>query len=136
MEVPDSLKSITQYIKRAEELEKDVSNPDSKVMAYFCYKFAAEKAMLQKSAAIMPFLLTLMDKLEKQNKDLNISNDKGSIICESFALSVFERAAGEDQAGASTKSTAKLFYAAGTFFDALEQFGPLSEDVCVFPFFF
>lgn len=72
-------------------------------------------------------------------------------ICEDFATEIFNRADDEDRAGTADKcvlcvgasmvkdadglcggggrTTAKTFYAAGTFFDILNQFGDISEEV-------
>ncbi|KAL7544728.1 hypothetical protein ACHAWF_008090 [Thalassiosira exigua] len=43
-------------------------------------------------------------------------------ICRKVADRVFERADAEDRAGAATKGTARTFYAAGTFYEILQQF--------------
>ena len=43
-------------------------------------------------------------------------------ICRKVADRVFEKADGEDSAGAAGKGTAKTFYAAGTFYEILQQF--------------
>lgn len=51
------------------------------------------------------------------------------MICERFAFRVFAIADEEDRAGEATKETARTFNAAATFFDILEQFGELSEEV-------
>ena len=45
MNIPASLKGLTAYIKRAEELDRETSNPDSKIIAYFCRTFAMERGM-------------------------------------------------------------------------------------------
>ncbi|GMF16797.1 unnamed protein product [Phytophthora lilii] len=44
-------------------------------------------------------------------------------------MEIFSKADDEDRAGMANKSTARTFYAAGTFFDILNQFGDISEDV-------
>jgi hypothetical protein len=44
-------------------------------------------------------------------------------------VTVFMRADEEDKAGNASKTTAKIFYSAGTFFDILDQFGPVDEEV-------
>jgi vacuolar protein sorting-associated protein VTA1 len=132
MNVPASAKSISPFIKRAEELDRDTSNPDCKVVAYHCRAYAMEKAMnLRKEggAEMNKFLLELMTKLETEKKSLAVSLEERKLICEKFAFSVFARADEEDRAGNSNKGTARTFYAAGTFFDILEQFGELASDV-------
>lgn len=69
------------------------------------------------------------------------------MMCENFALSVFDMADQEDRAGMANKETARVFYngtdqyhshfmliLASSFFDILEQFGDLDEEVdCLLP---
>ena len=50
-------------------------------------------------------------------------------IMESFALEVFQKADDEDRSGRANKATARTFYAASTFMDALAQFGEVEIDV-------
>jgi len=133
--VPPSLKNVKGYIKRAEELDTDTQNPDSKVIAYFCRSYAIDKAMGLRSSAnateVNTFLFCLMDILEKEKAELGTraSKDQGEMICENFSLTVFQQADNEDRAGLATKNTAKNFYAASLFFDILEQFGELSSEI-------
>ena len=73
--------------------------------------------------------MSILTSLEKEKTKLGVSADTGAAICENFAFSVFNRGDEEDRAGLASKSTAKVFYSASSFFDILEQFGPLSNDV-------
>lgn len=75
------------------------------------------------------FIMTLLTTLEKEKSTLGVKPDQGSIICENFAVSVFNRGDEEDRGGMATKSTAKIFYSASSFFDILEQFGEISVDI-------
>ena len=50
------------------------------------------------------------------------------MLCQ-FAEDVFAKADAEDRAGKASKATAKTFYAASIFFDALSQFGERGEEV-------
>ena len=131
--IPESLKSVTAYIRRAEELEKDTSSSDYKIVAYFCKKYAVEAVVKLKvsSPEVNTFLSTLLSSLEKDKPGLGVNNEQALLIIESFANSVFSRADDEDRRGQSTKITAKVFYSAATFFEILEQFGELSPDVRV-----
>ena len=70
-----------------------------------------------------------MDTLELTKKSLVISDETGGITCENYAYNIFSKADDEYRAGNSTKETARNFYAASTFFDILEQFGPLDDEV-------
>mmetsp|Transcript_9167 Transcript_9167/g.15179 ORF Transcript_9167/g.15179 Transcript_9167/m.15179 type:complete len:370 (+) Transcript_9167:169-1278(+) len=129
--IPASLKLITSAVRRSEELEKD-SNNESKVVAYYCRYFAVSKGSnlcsSPPSAAENAFLAGEIDKLEKMKPELgDMDQDKGASICRSYANSVFEKADDEDRQGVADKATAKMFYAAGTFFDILEQFDEIDQ---------
>jgi hypothetical protein len=39
--IPESLKIVTSYIRRGEELEKDTSSADYRVVSYYCKKFVS-----------------------------------------------------------------------------------------------
>lgn len=134
MNVPPQLKPVTAFVKRAEELDKDTLNPDSKIVAYFCRRYAVEKGMKlnDRSPEVSSFLMTLMSKLEKDTANIPTSTEERKTICENFAYDIFSKADEEDRQGAATKSTAQTFYAAGSFFDVLEVFGELSSDVSVY----
>jgi vacuolar protein sorting-associated protein VTA1 len=132
-DIPPSLKLITSAIRRAEELDRD-ANPDAKIVAYYCRYYAVSKGSKLCSVPPVPaetkFLLDEMGKLEKfKATSASLTPDQGMNVCKSYAMSVFQKADDEDRAGASDKGTAKLFYAAGTFFDIMEQFGELSNEV-------
>ena len=36
LEIPPELKKCTQFIRRAEELDKDKSRPESRLVAFYC----------------------------------------------------------------------------------------------------
>mmetsp|Transcript_33176 Transcript_33176/g.56765 ORF Transcript_33176/g.56765 Transcript_33176/m.56765 type:complete len:299 (-) Transcript_33176:101-997(-) len=132
-EIPPTLKLITSALRRAEELEKDPNN-ESKIVAYYCRYYVVSKGSKLCSvpaiAAETKFLIEEMGKLEKFKATSEpLTSEKGHGICKSYALSVFEKADDEDRAGAADKATAKLFYAAGTFFDILEQFGDIPPEI-------
>lgn len=130
--IPDSVKIITPYIRRAEELEKDIANnPDYRVIVYYAKKYALEQTVKQKinSSEVNNFITTLLTLLEKEKSQLGVSNEQGGVICENFAYSVFSRADEEDRSGNASKLTAKIFYSASTFFEILEQFGELDDEV-------
>lgn len=134
-EIPPSLKLITSAIRRAEELDKD-SNPEAKIVAYYCRYYAVSKGSKLCSVPAVPaetkFLIDEMGKLEKfkaSTPDLN--QELGASVCKSYAMNVFQKADDEDRMGMADKGTAKLFYAAGTFFDIMEQFGELPSEVCI-----
>lgn len=131
MEIPPTFKVLTTYIRRAEELDRDTLNPNSAIIAYFCRLYAIDKGMkMGLPQTEMGFLLQIMDIAEaaaKANPSIKAADGKG--ICQDFALHVFSIADSEDRGAGSTMVTAKTFYAAGAYFDILEQFGELEPDV-------
>ena len=131
MSVPKLLSSLSAYLTRAEELDKDNSNPDSKIMAFSLRRYVMEKAIQTKTKdpEVGQFLGDLMTQLEKDKKSINISETDRAIVCEKFAFQVFSKADEEDRAGLANKGTARTFNVARYFFDILEQFGELSEEV-------
>lgn len=131
LSIPPEMKVLTAFIRRGEELEKDQTNPDCNIVAYYCKTYAMEKGIKMKlsSPEVNTFLITLMDSLESSKKSLQINPESGPSICEMHALSVFDKADDEDRAGEANKATAKTFYTASTFFDILEQFGELDPEL-------
>ena len=136
--IPPSFKLVTSAVGRAEELEKD-PNYESKVVAYYCRYFVVSRGSKLCSNPALPaenaFLTSQLERLEKLKPGLDLNQEKGQNICRTYSLSVFEKADDEDRAGVADKGTAKLFYAAGTFFDILEQFGPIPPEVSSIQFF-
>ena len=132
MNIPASLKGLTAFVKRAEELDREVTNPDSKVVAYFCRTFAVERGIKLKAEGpeVNQFLFALMTMLENEKSCVQgISQEDRRLICERFAYAIFSKADEEDRSGNADKNTAKTFYAAATFLEILEQFGELDSDV-------
>lgn len=131
--IPTSLKLITSAFRRAEELEKDTSSSDNAVVSYYCRYYAVSKGSKLCSApptsAETQFLLGQMDILEKLKKQISVTNDKAKEICLNFAEAVFNKADDVDRMGAADKSIAKMFYAAGTFYEILEQFGEMNDEL-------
>jgi len=129
--IPVSLKGLTSYIKRAEDLDKDSSDPDHPLMAYYCRKWALMRGMKMPEGGTKEgksFLMAIMSKLEKDKSTITVSEDEAKIVLENFALTVFSRADDEFQAGLSNKGTAQKFYAAQTFLEVLEQFGEVCQE--------
>ncbi|ETI43728.1 hypothetical protein F441_11263 [Phytophthora nicotianae CJ01A1] len=134
VKVPPTFKTLLPFIRRAEELDRDTSRPESKLIAYFCRQYAMELGIKLRendaSNEATDYLLSLMDRLEdEKNKLPDFTQEEGKEICEDFAMEIFSKADDEDRAGLANKGTARTFYAAGTFFDILNQFGDISEDV-------
>lgn len=130
--IPPTFKSFTSAVKRAEELERDPSR-EKRVLAYYCRMYVVSKGAKLATAAPedRKFLEEQLIKLESMKPSLGLTGDEGPRICREQALEVFNKADEVDRMGLADKSTVKLFYSAGTFFEILEQFGPLDSEVSV-----
>eukprot|EP00574_Skeletonema_japonicum_P006380 CAMPEP_0201726250 /NCGR_PEP_ID=MMETSP0593-20130828/9345_1 /ASSEMBLY_ACC=CAM_ASM_000672 /TAXON_ID=267983 /ORGANISM="Skeletonema japonicum, Strain CCMP2506" /LENGTH=399 /DNA_ID=CAMNT_0048217721 /DNA_START=84 /DNA_END=1280 /DNA_ORIENTATION=+ len=130
--LPPSLKKINVFLKRAEELDRDKSNPESRVVAYNCRQHAVQIGIplvssstnnADDNAAAKASLGELLTTLEKEKQAMSVfSKNEHWKICRKVADRVFEKADSEDRAGVASKGTARSFYAAGTFYEILQQF--------------
>ena len=130
--LPPSLKKINVFLKRAEELDRDKSNPESRVVAYNCRQYAVQMGIplvssstnnAEDNAAAKASLGELLTALEKEKQAMSVfSKNEHWKICRKVADRVFEKADSEDRAGVANKGTARSFYAAGTFYEILQQF--------------
>lgn len=123
--IPNELKKITPYVRRAEELDKDKSSPESRLVAYYCRQYAVQQGipLSSKSAEAKMCLGSLLEDLEGEKAAMdNFSREEAAFLCRKFATSIFDRADGEDRMGMASKTTAKTFYAAANFLDILQQF--------------
>lgn len=131
MPIPPKLKPVTQYVRRAENLDR-APEPEAPVVAYYCRLFATEQAMkLQdKSQEGKLFLTAMMDRLEDDTKKGmgQFTQEEGRKMTHDWALKDFNAADEEDRAGLADQGTARTFYAAGVFFDVLKQFGEPGEE--------
>ncbi|KAB5595944.1 hypothetical protein CTheo_708 [Ceratobasidium theobromae] len=122
-QVPPELKPIAPFLQRAEEMR--TKDP---VISYWCEYYAVKKGLALKSGNdARPLLFQLMDSLEATKKALRdneaITNDAvAHLYVENFADRIFVMADEEDRRGATSRSTAKKFLAAGQFFDLLSAF--------------
>jgi vacuolar protein sorting-associated protein VTA1 len=127
---PPSLKKIVVFLRRAEELDHDKS-PESRVVAYNCRQYAVLTGipLAGTDATAKSCLGKLLDELEKEKSAMStFSKAEHWAICRKVADRVFDKADGEDRAGLADKGTAKTFYAAGTFYEILQQFYPENKD--------
>lgn len=90
---------------------------------------ATRAAKLAKTPEERKFFEDQLGILEKIKPGLNLTPDEGPRICTEQALLVFNKADEIDRNGLADKATVKLFYSAGTFFEILEQFGPLDPEI-------
>ena len=124
MAPPPSLKKIKVFIARAEELDRDRGNPESRVVAYNLRQYAVLQGIpLANDAAAKAYLGELLTSLETEKEAMSVfSKPEHWKICRKIANKVFDKADEEDRAGMANKGTAKSFYAAGTFYEILQQF--------------
>jgi vacuolar protein sorting-associated protein VTA1 len=123
LKIPPDLKKITQYIRRAEELDRDTT-PQTRIVAYYCRQHAVQVGIpLVATPQSRECLGAILNDLEKEKKAMsNFTKDEGYAVCREFAMKIFDRADAVDRAGKSNKSTAKSFYAAASFLDVLTHF--------------
>jgi vacuolar protein sorting-associated protein VTA1 len=82
--VPATFKALVPFVRRAEELDRDSSRPESKLIAYFCRQYAMELGIKLRehdaSNEATDFLLGLMDRLEAEKSKLpDFSQDEGKV---------------------------------------------------------
>ena len=132
LEIPPELKKIAPYIKRAEELDKDQTAPESRLVAYYLRQYAVQLGIpltAGASPAAKTCLGTILGDLEKEKSKMdNFTRDEAAFLCRQFAMNVFHKADNEDRAGLAGKGTAKTFYAAQSFLQMLDQFATESEE--------
>lgn len=130
---PADLVALKTYLRRAHETKK--ADP---ALSYWCNYHAAQigiplHASIQPSSKI--FLMQLLDTLEAQKKSLSdneiVNGDEivAKAYVENAALRAFVNADREDQSGNITKATAGRYLAAADFFEVLNNFGPLENNV-------
>ena len=125
LSIPPELKKISAYIRRAEELDKDTGNAESRVVAYYCRQYAVHVGipLASTSPAAKEVLGALLGALETEKPAMdNFTRDEAKFLCKSFADKVFNKADEEDRLGVASKATAKTFYAAATFLQIVDQF--------------
>jgi vacuolar protein sorting-associated protein VTA1 len=122
--IPPELKKITPFVRRAEELDKDKGNPESRLVAYYCRQYAVHTGIeAATTAAGKTVLGELLGDLEKEKEAMNsFTRDEAKFLCRKFADKIFDKADLEDRTGDATKNTAKTFYAAASFLEILTQF--------------
>lgn len=122
--IPPELKKITPYIRRAEELDRDKANAESRLVAYYCRQFAVHAGIaLATSDSGKNCLGEILGALEGEKGAMDsFTIDEAKFLCEAFADKIFDKADSEDRDGSATRNTAKTFYAAASFLEILEQF--------------
>lgn len=128
--IPPELKKITQFIRRAEELDRDVKRPESRLVAYYCRQYAVCVGItLSKSGDATKCLGEILTALESEKEAMSVfSTEESRLICRNFALDVFDKADAQDRSGNTGKNTAKTFYAAAVFLEILQHFNETKEN--------
>jgi vacuolar protein sorting-associated protein VTA1 len=123
--IPDELKKIQPVVRRAEELDRDKVNPESRIVAYYCRQYAVHTGipLAGSSAGAKTCLGHLLEQLEGEKEAMSqFTREEAAFLCRKFATDIFDKADFEDREGKANKNTAKTFYAAATFLQILEQF--------------
>ena len=122
--IPPELKKITPYVRRAEELDRDKGNPESRLVAYYCRQFAVHTGIaLATSADGKGCLGELLRNMEGEKAAMDtFTRDESKFLCQKFAEKIFDKADQEDRSGGSNRNTARTFYAAASFLEILQQF--------------
>jgi len=131
LQIPPELKKITPFIRRAEELDKDKSSPESRLVAYYLRQYAVLQGipLSSTSSDAKTCLGTLLEHLEAEKPAMdNFTKEEAAFLCRQFANKIFDKADAEDRSGAANKNTARTFYAAGSFLQILEQFYPEEDE--------
>ena len=123
--IPPELKTIAPFIKRAEELDRDKTKPESRLVAYYLRQYAVQLGIPSSTLSESKVCLGhILESLEAEQADMSqFTREEAALVCRQFALKVFESADGQDRMGLANQGTARTFYAASTFLQALEQFG-------------
>lgn len=125
----EGARAIAPFLQRAAELETSMPK-----IAYYCRMHAVREGLKleQRSSQVKETLERAMDALERAKGSLTLNEENDELEFENFALKIFARADEADRRGTRTVNTAKLYYAASVFLDALRQFedeGELGEDL-------
>jgi hypothetical protein len=96
--IPPDLKKISGYIRRAEELDKDMGNPESTLVAYYLRQYAVSEGIpISQNAASSPdtktCLLSILETLEEQKAKMNtFTPEEAAFLCRQFAAKIFDKA--------------------------------------------
>jgi vacuolar protein sorting-associated protein VTA1 len=122
--IPPEVKKITPYVRRAEELDRDKGNPESRLVSYYCRQYAVHTGIsLATSPAGKGCLGELLGNLEAEKVIMDsFTRDESKFLCTKFADKIFDKADLEDRTAGANKNTARTFYAAASFLEILQQF--------------
>lgn len=83
-QLPQTFKPLIPFIRRAEELDRDNSRPESKLIAHFCRQYAMELGIKLResdsSNEATSYLVSLMDRLEQEKDSLSaFTQEEGKV---------------------------------------------------------
>ena len=85
--VPPELKKITPYVRRAEELDRDKANPESRLVSYYCRQYAVHNGIgLATSPAGKQCLGELLANLEGEKETISAKRKRSEWIWEEKKL--------------------------------------------------
>lgn len=130
-EPPPQLKAIHSYMKVASDIER--LDP---VVAYWVRLYSTETALKidRESPECKTFLgaiILWLEQFKKTHKDNEtISNQTvGQAHMENFVVALFNKVDTLDREGTANKTTVRMFFMAAVLFEAMEVFGPLTDEV-------
>jgi len=128
--IPPELKKITPYIRRAEELDRDKGNPESRLVSYYCRQYAVHTGIALATSPIGKGCLgELLGNLESEKEVMDsFTRDESKFLCQKFAEKIFDKADQDDRSGKADRNTARTFYAAASFLEILQQFYQDNDD--------
>ncbi len=83
--IPAAFKPLTPFIRRAEELDRDRSRNESRLVAYYSRQYAMELGIRLREQnledeACTTYLMNLMEQLEKEKKEMpTFSTEEGKV---------------------------------------------------------
>jgi len=121
------VKGLQPFLQRAAEVAK--LKPK---VAFYLREFVVSQGLKveDRSPELQKLLETVIEQMETQRATLGkLDREADHLEMERFAMEIFDKADRVDRAGAATESTAKTFYAAVYFIQALETFGELPDEL-------
>ena len=83
LSIPPELKKLTPFVRRAEELDKDKSSPESRLVAYYCRQYAVHTGIpLATSPPGKACLGGLLSHLEGEKAAIDNFTCQHDVSCE------------------------------------------------------
>ncbi|KAL0205123.1 hypothetical protein P9112_000430 [Eukaryota sp. TZLM1-RC] len=125
MELPPAISSLRPFTIRAAQFSE--TEP---LMSYYIKMYVVEQAMKKSSqSGVKPFVVSLLDVLEKEKSTLPVSETDGLSHCTAVMLSLLKKAMDEESEGTASQSTAATYDVCRIIIESCGQFGELSSDL-------